>query len=749
MTDSDLFQQFEVDLTNCDQEPIHIPGRIQPYGMLFVLDVELTISQVSANTTTLIGWKPEALLGTSFESLIQPTQVIELRKNFSNEDKKYTRPILLTINVDEQLKAFNGVVHRNPDGLLILELEPYSQTSNASGNFYEMVRATSASLQQTRTLVDLSQVIVDEIKIITQFDRVMVYQFDEDGHGTVIGEALEPGMEAYLGLHYPASDIPQQARRLYLLNWLRLIADVDYQPVDIIPTLNLGTHKPIDLTYSFLRSVSPIHIEYLKNMNVGATMAISLIKSGQLWGLIVCHHRGPIFVPHEVRTVCEFLGQLFSIQLGTRQESGDFEHQVDLKSAQIRCVERLSVEGNYIDSLANDDLLLMTGAQGAALCANDTIHLFGLTPDEAQTRSILHWLRENNVQDVFSTANLSKRFPQAFAFKEIAAGLLAITISRLQRDYILWFRPEETQSVFWGGDPNKPVEVSSEGDLRLTPRKSFAAWQQTVKATSLPWQASELEGATELRRAIIDVVLRNNERLAQLNAELERSNNELDAFAYVASHDLKEPLRGIHNYATFLVKDYQEVLDEEGVAKLQTLVRLTTRMEDLINLLLHFSRVGRVDMAFTEIPLQTVLDETLELLEARIKDAEVEIRIPRPLPPFVSDQLYVGQVFNNLISNAIKYNDKPHKWIEIGYLDQTPTVFYVRDNGIGIRDKHFDTIFRIFKRLHTRDEYGGGTGAGLSIAQKIIERHGGAIWVESTYTLGSTFYFTLERSPLP
>jgi light-regulated signal transduction histidine kinase (bacteriophytochrome) len=230
-----------------------------------------------------------------------------------------------------------------------------------------------------------------------------------------------------------------------------------------------------------------------------------------------------------------------------------------------------------------------------------------------------------------------------------------------------------------------------------------------------------------------------------VNAELQRSNNELDSFAYIASHDLKEPLRGIHNYANFLIEDYQNLLDEEGVSKLRTLVRLTQRMEDLINSLLHFSRVGRIDLAYTDTPLNDVLGQTLELLHARIQAAEVEIRVPRVLPSARCDRVRVGEVFNNLIANAIKYNNKAQKWIEIGYLDDSPAVFYVRDNGIGIHEKHYETIFRIFKRLHTRDEYGGGTGSGLTITRKIIERHGGHIRVESVYGQGTTFYFTLEE----
>jgi two-component system, chemotaxis family, sensor kinase Cph1 len=323
----------------------------------------------------------------------------------------------------------------------------------------------------------------------------------------------------------------------------------------------------------------------------------------------------------------------------------------------------------------------------------------------------------------------------------------------------LWFRPEAVQTVNWGGNPNKPVEVLGNGEVRLSPRKSFAAWQETVRGQSLPWKPCEIEAVLELRSAIVGIVLRKADELAKINVELERSNSELDSFAYIASHDLKEPLRGIHNYSSFLIEDYADVLNEDGVSKLQTLVRLTQRMEDLINSLLHFSRLGRVELDLKRTDLNELVHTVLDVLSISLEHTNVEIRIPKSLPVVMCDRVQMSEVFTNLISNAIKYNDRDQKWVEIGFLDavessrkrlvdddETPEMimtFYVKDNGIGIPEHHLDTIFRIFKRLHSPTKYGGGTGAGLTIAKKIVERHGGTIWVESSQGQGSTFYFTL------
>lgn len=253
------------------------------------------------------------------------------------------------------------------------------------------------------------------------------------------------------------------------------------------------------------------------------------------------------------------------------------------------------------------------------------------------------------------------------------------------------------------------------------------------------------ERTLELRQELIER-LRAEQELEKRNDELHQSNKELDDFAYIASHDLKEPLRGIHNFSTFLLEDYADKLDEDGRSKLETLIRLTRRMETLIDSLLHFSRLGRVDLAIDQVDLNGIVREAVDSLDINLKEAGIELRVPRLLPTVRADRARVGEIFYNLIVNAMKYNDKERKWIEVGFLDVpegSSPVFYIRDNGIGIQEKHFDSVFRIFKRLHGRDKYGGGTGAGLTIVKKIVERHSGKIWVESTYGEGTTFYFTL------
>ena len=752
-----------VDLNNCDREPIHIPSAIQPHGVLLVLnEADWHIVQVSQNTSTYLGRSPESLLNRPLSDILRDDQIQAIEQCLTAEFE-VVNPLHLEVCVNETTHAFSGVAHRS-EAVIILELEPLETPKTVNFfDFYGLVKRPVNQIQQTQTLDELCQVAVATVRQVSGFDRVMVYQFDEDGAGQVIAEAKRDDLSSYLGLRYPASDIPKQAKHLYTLNLLRLIPDAVYEPVPLTPHQNPLTGKPLDMSLAGLRSVSPLHTEYLANMGVGASMSISLVQQQQLWGLIACHHTSPRKLPYETRTVCEFLGQVISLELGTRGDSEDADYKLATQVLQAEFVNAFTHSQTLAEALTQDPkrLLRLVNAGGAALCEKDKITLLGQTPAQAAIPPLVQWLSAQFEDDViYKTTCLSRHYPAAEPFCGVASGLLAIAISRVQQIYVLWFRPEVVQTVNWAGNPNKPLDVDADGAIRISPRQSFEQWKETVHRRSLPWKRSEVEAVLELRSTVIGLVLKRADELAQLNTELERSNVELDAFAYIASHDLKEPLRGIHNYSSFLIEDYSNQLDEAGTDKLQTLMRLTRRMEDLIDSLLHYSQLGRADLRIRTVDLKTLVEEVIEVIEMG-QPGQVSFRIPRPLPALACDGNQVTELYTNLISNAVKYNDKDERWIEVGYL--TPgeiatnppwssvvelppeaTVLYVRDNGIGIRAKHWDTIFRIFKRLHSPKRFGGGTGAGLTIVKKIVEHHGGQIWVDSVYGKGTTFYFTLK-----
>ncbi len=511
-----------VDLTNCDQEPIHIPGLIQPHGLLFVLqEPQLKILQVSNNTSQTLGIQPQKILGKEIKDFLLPEQYQLIQESLS-QDLEKVNPIALAIKAQERELFFEGIIHRN-DGVLFLELEPVTLKEVTSFfSFYHLVQAPIAKIQKAPTLNELCQVIVKEVRNLTGFDRVMVYQFDSEEAGTVIAEDKLESLTPYLGLHYPASDIPKQARQLYAFNLLRLVPNVNYQPVELIPVDNPVTNQPLDLSFSVLRSVSPVHIEYLKNMGVVASMSISLVRNQKLWGLIACHHQSPKFVSYEIRTACELLGKVMTLELGSKEENEKLEYQLKVNSVQSKLFESISQEESFLEGLLKNEtnLLNLVDAQGAAICTDEDITLIGQTPNLADIQELMTWLGKNIDQDIFYTDSLLKLYPAAEKFKDVGSGLVALSISKLQKYYVLWFRPEVIQTINWGGNPNKPVEVEVDKTLRLTPRKSFELWQETVRFKSLPWKPCEVEIALELRSAIVGVVLRKTDELEKVNQQL-------------------------------------------------------------------------------------------------------------------------------------------------------------------------------------------------------------------------------------
>jgi two-component system, chemotaxis family, sensor kinase Cph1 len=769
LTDPEL-AAVDLSLTNCDREPIHISSAIQAHGVLLTFsEADLIILQISQNSAAFLGKTPAECLGKPISILMQEDRIQAIRDCLNGEFEN-VNPLRLEIKVDNNSQIFEGIVHRIDD-VVVLELEyAHQQQAVSFFDFYKFVKSPIDRIQRTQNLAELSQQAVTEIRNLTGFERVMLYRFHQDGSGHVIAENKSEDAESFLGLHYPATDIPKQAKELYRLNLLRIIPDALYEPVLLEPKFNPLTGKPLDLSRSVLRSVSPVHNEYLTNMGVRASMSISLLQDRQLWGLIACHHPTPKRLSYETRTICEFLGQVISFELGAKADLEDLDYKLHLQQVHARFVNTLTncktlSDGfdrvsNAIPDRNSNDLIDLVGATGFVFFENNKVASFGSTPPETMITGLVAWIdRQLGEAAIYTTTTLVTDYPEFITHKDIASGLLALRISRSQQTYLLWFKPEAIQTIDWGGNPNKPSDLNSNDSPRIAPRKSFDLWKETVEFRSLPWKACEIEAALELRSRVIGIVLQKADELALLNVELERSNIELDSFAYVASHDLKEPLRGIHNYSTFLIEDYGDRLGTDGADKLATLIRLTQRMENLINSLLHYSRCGRAELIFQSVDLNELIKSVIDAIKIS-RPAPVEFQIPHPLPIVKCDRTYITELFTNLISNAIEYNDRAEKIVEIGYIlpDQIDEkisaalsvnphqiIFFVRDNGIGIRAKHLETIFKIFKRLHPVHKYGGGTGAGLTIARKIVERHNGKIIVESTVGEGSTFYFTLGQ----
>ncbi len=742
----DLVTAANVDLSNCDRERIHIPGAIQPHGVMLVLrPTDRTILQASENTHALSGVSSQDLVSRDLGALLGPDHAARVATSIDRRrDRLEHGPVhLLGLPPGSGRNAFDVLAH--PAGeVLVLELERIDQPATVAPlDLHADIMTCLARLKATTGLQPFLDLAVTQIRTLSGFDRVMAYRFADDGSGDVVAEAAREGLATYKGLDFPASDVPAPARRLFALSWLRHLPDVDYVPVPMQPSTT-----PVDMSRAVLRHVSVMYTGYLKNMGAQATLVMPLMKAGQLWGLISCmHHAAPLHVPCETRMGLELLSHMISLMMAEQEDLDTAAYRKRMGHAIAGLEHQMAEQPVYHHGLSRGDVTPQSciDASGAALVVEGELVLLGTTPTEREVGGIVDWL-DQRAEPVLATDRLAQVYPPAAAFQALASGLLAARLMRSRPDCVLWFRPELVQTVHWAGDPRKPVQVDVvDGEARLTPRVSFDLWRQTVRGRSAPWLDCEHEAASVLRLVITEAAL------VRRYEDLRRSNAELDTFAYVAAHDLKEPLRGIHNYTHFLQRSADAKLTDEERGRIETIIRLTRRMDDLTDALLQYSHVGRLDLRLETVDLNDVLDQTLQLLEPRLAESGTVVRVPRPLPKVIGDRVRLAEVLSNLLVNATKYNDHPAgaRWVEISWRDDAGRpVFSVSDNDIGIAAKDLESVFQIFRRLHGRLEYGGGNGAGLTIARRTVERLGGHLWAESAGRgQGSTFVFQSRRPP--
>jgi light-regulated signal transduction histidine kinase (bacteriophytochrome) len=735
----------EIDLTACEREPIHIPGHIQPHGILLACSrTDMILTHASANIAAVLGVDPESILGRPFQEAL-PDAAGQLEADFAESihpgPARYVRTVTLKTSSGE--KAFDAVISRS-DGFVVLELEAVPEDTGSSiETLYPALRRFVEELHGASTVERLCHLAAEDIRRITGFDRVLVYRFDEHWNGTVIAEDRNDALPSYLGLRFPASDIPAQARELYRRNRLRIIPDANYVTVPI----RSHDPAPLDLSDSMLRSVSPVHLEYMRSMGTPASMSISILREGALWGLISCHNSSPKRVPLPVRNACDFLTRIFSLQLEARENTALAEARVRLGAVQARLLAHMTGENFFVDGLVShpDDLMLLAGARGAAILTDEHCWRLGDAPGEAEVRALHTWLSEHHPEDVFVTDRLPELFPEAQAYADEASGLLSISISKVRSSYILWFRPEIVQNVKWGGNPEKPVREEA-GTMRLHPRRSFEIWKETVRGRSIAWDRSEIEAVKELRNAIVGIVLRRAEELAVLTEELRRSNKELEAFSYSVSHDLRAPFRHIVGYSELLKKQEWSGLSERGKHYIDTIIEAAYTAGTLVDNLLRFSQMGRTALKPRLVEVEEIVNEARQKLAMQTEGRKIEWIIG-DLPAIVADPALIRLVFENLLDNAVKYSQRRDtSRIEVGsYRNSGEIVFFVRDNGVGFDMKYVDKLFGVFQRLHRVEEF-DGIGIGLANVRRIVERHGGRSWAEAQPDKGATFYIALPES---
>ena len=468
---------FEVDLTNCDKEPIHLLGAVQSFGFLIeVSRVSGRVIRVSRNSDAWLGREPDDLLGQPLEEVLSVETLRTIHGHLSDARPGDTVARIFGVTIGEDRLVCDVAVHGIGETIVIeCEVSDKDEGINSAA----VVRGMISRLQQGADMPAFYDLAAREMQELTGFDRVMVYRFAEDGSGEVVAEAANPGVDSYLGLHYPASDIPRQARILYEKNWLRIIPDVNAEPVAIVPARD-GDGRPIDLSLSILRSVSPIHIEYLKNMGVQASMSVSILDQGKLWGLFACHHYAPHPVTFARRTAAELFGQMFSMLMENRERQSEAAYEEQSRKLHNRIVSEMASEATEIDSIVVhlSAFSEMLACDGVGVFCNQRSTVAGLTPDEEQFGDLVAFLTEKQIDAVAAFYEIGAVYPPGRAFADRAAGMLVVPLSRPPRDYLVFFRAELVRTVDWAGNPQKPVDIGEHGE-RLTPRKSFEIWKET------------------------------------------------------------------------------------------------------------------------------------------------------------------------------------------------------------------------------------------------------------------------------
>ncbi len=516
-----------IDLDNCAREPIHIPGSIQPRGVLAVVrEPDFEVRQVSANVVELLGRSTDEVLGRHLSALIgadEATRLAHAANAFG--DLHQRNPLECHIDVAGERRAFDAILHREPGGVLLVELEiAYGVRPFAFPNTYQAVRGSVEELNRAASLTELYDVTARAVRELTGFDRVMVYRYDADYNGEVVAEAKREDLNSFLGLHYPSTDIPAQARALYEKNWLRLISDVGYTPAPLVPSIDPEWGEPVDLTHATLRSVSPIHVEYLHNMGVHASMSISLLRHGKLWGLIACHHySGPHLPPFGTRAAAEFLGSTLSLRLVDQFEDDQLHRRLAAQSVLAKLTAATLDDGVPLADalLATPNLLDLVPADGVVVEIQGERRVVGSVPPAAAVAAVAAWGR-GAVDEIAHTECLSRELPALDVDPELAAGALVLTLPAGQ--YVIWFRSEVLRSVDWGGDPHNKAIAVSEGDgVRLSPRKSFERWREVVDGCGQPWSLTEAESAEALRGHLVESLYRRTRETLRMAETLQRS----------------------------------------------------------------------------------------------------------------------------------------------------------------------------------------------------------------------------------
>ena len=727
-----------MNFVECHDEPIHIPGYIQSFGYLIGVDTAShTISFLSENiaeifdiedAASLLGKKlsqyPEFFRTVLDSDIFENAEFLSRRENETYFDK---------IVIQDKLYHFSVFLSNQ---FAFLEFEAVVEnTLKKITSKYDNFYIIDNEQEIWKQLLNIISTIID-------YDRMMVYQFMEDGSGKVVAEKNNDNLESYLGLHYPEHDIPKQARELYLKKRKRIFSDVYSQPVKILSL----TEKNIDLTFAVTRAMSPIHGQYIKNSGAASSFSISIIIDDKLWGLVTCQNRTAKHIDLEDRVQSGIFTVLASNAYSSFKSKKELEYRLDLNEKLSFLKSEFLKSENLFDALdANKkELRIIPKADGLAIISDQDIVLEGITPDKEKVREIINWAYENVSDNIFASSSFLKNHGQKLGLNSDTAGIIIYFVEKSKREILIWFRKEFDEHISWAGNPEKEIDISIQNGVEtqtVSPRKSFEIFLENIKGNSKRWSSKNVIAVNLIKDLILETSHKQYITIKKLNNQLKRVNEELDSFSYTISHDLGTPLTVMKLNAQMLLKSLSETADR---SKINSIIDEIDSMAEMMQNVLQLSRAKH-----SEIKLETI--ETNATIQKITENAKITFDSPKSLvvikecPEVLADKTMLHQVFLNIINNAIKYSsnqEKPVVEIE-GSEEGNKIIYRIKDNGIGIPEENKHKMFKIFNRMDNAKQF-KGNGVGLFIVHRIMSRLGGNIDYESDKN-GTCFILTFQK----
>ncbi|WP_395974671.1 ATP-binding protein [Chryseobacterium cucumeris] len=724
----------------CHEEPIHIPGSIQSFGYLIGIDAEFrTITFFSRNISDLFKIeRSEELFGRkiidfpeSFQGIIDSEIYTSLDKFTRRKNETYFDKIFIN-GTEYHFSVFRSELY------IFLEFEeviinPNKRISNKYDNFYIIDNEK-----------ELWNHLLETLSKVVNYDRMMVYKFMMDGSGKVIAEKKNENMESFLGLHYPESDIPKQARDLYLKKRKRIFGNVY---ADTVPILSRSPEN-IDLTYSASRGMSPVHAQYLKNSGVASSFSVSIIIDDHLWGLVTCQNVEPKHIDLEDRVQAGIFTALAANAYSSFKSKNELNYRLELNERMSQLKTEFLKHNNLFNSLieCKKEIRNLPEADGLAIVSDENIITDGSTPDHENIGRVAAWALSNTNERIYVSRNFLKDYGKELELTENAAGIAIYFIERDKNEMLIWFRKEFDEHINWAGNPEKKVSVFSQnGEERqmISPRTSFRIFTENIKGHSKRWNSRNVSAVQAVRDLILETSHKNYNAIKRLNDELKKVNEELDSFSYTISHDLGTPLTVMKLNAQMLLGNLADN-SEKSKAKINAIIEEIDNMAEMMHDVLQLSRAKHSEIQLESLKTTYTIEKISENAKMTYGSANSEIII-KECPDVLADKTMLHQVFLNIINNAVKYSshkDLPKVEIE-GTEDGQTIIYRISDNGIGIPVEEKHKMFKIFNRMDNAKKF-KGNGVGLSIVHRIMQRLGGNVDFESNNE-GTSFILTFKK----